>query len=156
VSNTIITDNSKGSAAAGILIQPTGSGVVSGLIEGVKMLNNGNGLIVDGSTTTASEINIVLHNSSIAGNTFNGVSAVSASNKAPVELIVDHTVVQGNNNGVSSIGSGADITLGYSVVTGNNTGLTFAGSATIRSYQTNQLRANINSNGASSGTIPLE
>jgi hypothetical protein len=156
VSNTIIADNNKGSAAAGILIQPTGSGVARGVVSGVKMRNNGNGLIVDGSTTTGAPVNIVLHSSEVSGNSFNGVAAVSAANKAPVEIVVDRTVVEGNNNGISSTGSGADITLGSSIVTGNNVGLAFTAPAAIRSYQTNELRGNITSNGASSSTIPPE
>jgi hypothetical protein len=156
VSNTIITDNNKGSAAAGILIKPVGSGLASGVIDGVQMLNGGNGLIVDGTAATGTaQISIALRNSNASGNTFNGITAIAAAGKPPVEIIVDRTMVQGNNNGISSTGTGADITLGYSVVTGNNLGLTFTAPATLRSYQSNQLRANL-ANGASSGTIPLE
>jgi hypothetical protein len=156
VSNTTVTNNNAGAASAGVLVRPVAGGVASGVIEGVQLLNNGNGLIVDGTATTATaQMSIVLRNSNASGNGSNGVSAVAAAGRPPVEIIVDRSIVQGNNSGVSSVGSGADITLGYSVVTGNNLGVTFTAPAQLRSYSTNQLRANL-ANGSPSGTIPLE
>jgi hypothetical protein len=154
VLDTIVADNSAAAASAGILVQPTGTGTASGLIDGVSMLNNGNGLIVDGSLTTGSEMNVVVRNSAAAGNTATGILALSAAGKAVTRIIVSHTAATTNNTGIASNGTGADVTVAYSEVSGNVTGTSFT--ASLRSYQTNQFRGNITTNGASSATLPLE
>jgi hypothetical protein len=63
--------------------------------------------------------------------------------------------VTGNATGVVSTGNG-DITIGFSQVTGNSTGVRFTAPATLRTYQTNQIRGNILDNGTFSDIIPLE
>ena len=154
--DTMITDNNKGAASAAILIQPSGTGTASGIVDGVTMLNNGNGLVADGTLTTGSQVSIVLRNSVASGNAINGIKVAAAAGKAGTRVIIDHSAAATNNTGVSSSGQGADITIAYSVVTGNNTGLAFTAPGEIRSYQTNQLRGNTTTNGSSSTTIPLE
>jgi len=156
VHNTIITDNNRGAASAGILVQPTGTGTASGTIDGVRLLRSGNGLILDGSQTTGSQMDIALSNSIVSGAPLIGVKVNTAAGKAPSRVVISQTVIATNNIGISSTGAGADVTLAYSVVAGNNTGLAFTAPAEIRSYQTNQLRGNLVANGASSSTIPLE
>jgi len=157
VLDTVIRDNNQGSSAGGISIRPTGSGTVSnGFIEDVKILNNGNGLVVDGTGTSGTQISVTLRNSVVSGNASLGVSVLTAAGNAPTQLTVDHTAVTGSNTGVQSVGAGADVTLAYSVVSENGTGLSFTPPAQLRSYQTNQLRANNVLNGTPSSTIPLE
>jgi hypothetical protein len=156
VHNTIITDNNKGAASAGILVQPTGTGTAKGTIDAVQLLNGGNGFILDGSQTTGSQMDIVLSNSTVSGAPLIGVKVNAAAGKAASRAIVSQTAIVTNNIGISSAGTGADVTLAYSVVSGNNTGLAFTAPAEIRSYQTNQLRGNLVANGAPSSTLPLE
>jgi hypothetical protein len=157
VLDSIIADNSQAATSAGILIQPTGSGTALGTIEGVRMLNNGNGIIVDGTQSTGATMFIVVRNSLASGNTSNGVSAVSAAGNAPARIIFDHSAAAVNNIGISSSGQGADITMAYSNVSGNNTvGNTFTAPASLRSYQNNELIGNNIANGTPSGTLPLE
>ena len=157
VLNTVIRDNNRGATAAGIFIQPSGTGTTTGVIDNAQLLNNGNGLLLDGTQTTGSLVATILRNSVASNNAANGVNAIDTSGKAAgAHVTIDRTAVTGNNTGVATSGTNADVTLAYSVVTDNSTGLSFAASAELRSYQTNQLRANIVSNGASSATIPLE
>jgi hypothetical protein len=156
VLDSITADNSKAATSAGILVQPTGSGTATGVIEGVRMLNNGNGLVVDGSLTTASAMGVVVRNSTASGNSNIAIQAVSAAGKASVSVVVSHTAATSNNIGISSTGPSTDVTIAYSNVADDTTGLTFTAPAQIRSYQTNQLRGNNTTNGSPSSTIPLE
>lgn len=153
VLDTIITGNNQGGASAAILVQPTGIGSASALLDGVRMLTNGNGLIVDGTLTTAAQISVTMHQSEASGNG-SGVKAVSAAGKAPVRIAVDHSVVSGNITGVSSTGQGADVILSFSQVVSNNIGVTFAAPAQLRSYQDNGFHGNNTTNGTPSSTIP--
>jgi hypothetical protein len=156
VRDTAITDNSKAATSAAILVQPTGGGTAFGVIDGVSMLNNGNGLFVDGTLATGSLMDIVLRNSVASSNTTAGVNVVSAAGNEPVRVIVDHSAAATNFVCISSSGQGADVTLAYSEVSGNNTGITFTAPGQLRSYQTNQLRGNSVTNGTPSSTMPLE
>jgi hypothetical protein len=157
VVDTVIRDNNQGSSAAGISVRPTGTGAISSsIIENVKLLNNSTGLVVDGTATTGSQIAVTLRNSVVAGNSSLGVSVSTDTGKALTRLTIDRSAVSGSGTGIQSTGAGADVTLAYSVVSDNGTGLSFIAPGQLRSYQTNQLRANSITNGASSSVIPLE
>ena len=156
VLDTVIADNNKGSMSAGILIQPSGTGTASELIDGVKMLNSGNGLIVDGTQTTGNQMNIVLRNSAVSGNSFTGIQVVAAAGQTFTRVIISDTAVTTNTTGISSSGQGSDVTLAYAIVSGNTTGITFTAPGDIRSYQTNQLAGNDTTNGTPSSTIALQ
>ncbi len=157
VANTIVSSNGSASTGGGILIRPTGPGTVIGVISQAQVLNNnGNGLLVDGSTSAGTQMEAVLRDSVVDGNVVAGVSVTSAAGNTPSRVAIDRTTVVGSSTGVSSTGSGADITIGFSMVSANTTGLSFIAPAELRSYQTNQIRGNIVSNGASSSVIPLE
>jgi len=156
VQDTIISDNNKAATSAGILIQPSGTGTASGLIDGVKMLNSGNGLIVDGTQTTGNQMNIVLRNSDASSNSFTGVQVVAAAGKTYTRVIISDTAVTTNTTGISSSGQGSDVTLAYATVGGNTTGLAITAPGDIRSYQTNQLFGNDTTNGAPSSNLALQ
>jgi hypothetical protein len=156
VQNTTIMNNNKAMTSAAILVQPTGSGTGSGIIDGVKLLNSGNGLVVDGNGSGGGQMVITFRNSAASGNTNHGVRATTALGRAAARVVVDRSAVTNNNAGIVSTGQGADVTVGYSVITGNNTGLAFSAPGDIRSYVTNQLRGNIGTNGSPSSTIALE
>jgi hypothetical protein len=157
VTNTIVSNSGSATTGGGILIRPAGAGTVTGVLSQVKILNNnGNGLVVDGSTSAGTQMEVVLRDSVVVGNAVTGVLVTTAAGNTPSRIAIDRTTVAGSNTGVSSTGSGADITIGFSMVSANNTGLSFIAPAELRSYQTNQIRGNILNNGASSSVIPLE
>jgi hypothetical protein len=157
VSNTIISNNGSASTGGGILIRATGAGTVIGVVSQVKILNNsGNGLVVDGTASTGTQTQVALRDSILAGNIVTGALVTSAAGKTPSRITIDRTTVVGSSTGVSSTGSGADVTIGLSMVSANNTGMSFTAQAEIRSYQTNQFRGNFVINGAPSSLIPQE
>jgi len=117
--------------------------------------NNGNGLTVDGSASTGTQMELVLRDSVVAGNVSTGV-AVTTAGGTPSRVAIDRSSVIGSATGITSTGSGADVTIGQSMVSANNLGLSFTAPAQLRSYQTNQIRGNITDNGVPSSTIPQE
>ncbi len=156
VANTIISNNGSASTGGGILVRPTGGGTVIGVISQVQILNNnGNGLTVDGSASTGTQMELVLRDSVVAGNVSTGV-AVTTAGGTPSRVAIDRSSVIGSATGITSTGSGADVTIGQSMVSANNLGLSFTAPAQLRSYQTNQIRGNITDNGVPSSTIPQE
>jgi len=156
VLDSVIADNNKGANSAGILIQPTGSGAASGILDGVALLNNGNGVILDGTLTTASALFMVMRNSNASGNAGTGISVVTVAGKAKASLAVSHTAATNNNTGLSSTGPSSQMTIAYSNVSANITGTTFTAPARIQSYQTNQLLGNITTDGSPSGNLSLQ
>lgn len=157
VTNTIISNNGSAATGGGILVQPTATGTVMGVLSEVQMVNNqGGGLVVDGSLSTGTQIQVAVRDSISVGSAVNGVAVVSAAGKAPARATIDRTLIIGNTaNGVLTSGSGADATLAYSVITKNGTGTGFAAPATLRTYGTNQLKDNT-SDGLTSGPVPLQ
>jgi hypothetical protein len=156
VLDSVIADNNKGANSAGILIQPTGSGVASGILDGVALLNNGNGVILDGTLTSASGLFMVMRNSNASGNAGTGIKVVTVTGKANASLAVSHTAATNNNTGISSTGPGSQVTIAYANVSANITGMTFTAPARIQSYQTNQLLGNITTDGSPSGNLSLQ
>jgi len=66
--------------------------------------------------------------------------------------MIDHTAVVNNSTGITSIGAQAAVLLANSTATSNGTGLNSSGGA-ILSYKTNNLNANITSDGAPTGFL---
>jgi len=117
LTNVTIVNNGGSSNSAGVLIAPTGAGIVTGTLDGVQLLNNtGSGLSVSGSST------IMVTNSTISGNANFGIRTVSG---VPV-LRVGNTTITGNATGVS-LSAGAVNSYGTNRLNGNNTEGVFSG-----------------------------
>jgi hypothetical protein len=156
VRNVVITDNNKAATSAGILIQPTGSGAARAIVENSMMVDNGNGMIVDGSLSSASQIYALMRTSSATHNAHDGVRSSTLSGKAPTRVVVSHSSSTSNATGLNATGNGADLTVAYSEISDNATGVSFTAPAQLRTYSTNQLRGNNVTNGTFSSTVPLE
>jgi hypothetical protein len=156
VTDSIISNNGSGSTGGGIRIRPTGTGTVTGVISQVNVLNNaGTGVVVDGSAATGPQMILAVRDSAVVGNAVTGILSNTSAANTLVRVAIDRTTVTGNATGVVSTGNG-DVTIGFSQVTGNSTGVRFTAPATLRTYQTNQIRGNIVDNGTFSDIIPLE
>jgi hypothetical protein len=156
VTDSIISNNGSASTGGGIRIRPTGTGTVTGVISQVNVLNNaGTGVVVDGSAATGPQMILAVRDSVVVGNAVTGIVSNTSAANTLVRVAIDRTTVTGNATGVVSTGNG-DITIGFSQVTGNSTGVRFTAPATLRTYQTNQIRGNILDNGTFSDIIPLE
>jgi hypothetical protein len=99
---------------------------------------------VDGSFTTGGSLNVTIVDSEASNNFIDGVFTTSSSGQAPTTVIVRNFVASYNNIGLDA-DANAILLVAHSVVTGNQTGLsTFGG--TIFSYGDNDINGNTNDN----------
>jgi hypothetical protein len=141
VSDTLVADNS----GNGIVVQPTGSGTVTAVLNRVEVNNNGaNGIEVAGNFSTGT-IKATVSESVATGNSHLdqvGFFAVSST------LTVFHSVASNNYTGIEAAGSGGTLTIAQSMVTGNNFGWN-AGGGVVQSYGDNYF----NGNGSNAGSL---
>jgi hypothetical protein len=156
VTDSIISNNGSASTGGGIRVRPTGAGTVTGAISQVKVLNNaGSGVVADGSAATGPQMTLAVRDSVVIGNVVTGILSNTGPANTLVRVVIDRTTVTGSATGVVSSGNG-DVTIGFSHIVGNSTGVRFTAPATLRTYQTNQMRGNIVDNGTFSDVIRLE
>jgi hypothetical protein len=145
VSNTLISDN-----AVGIFVDPTGAGTTTGVLDHVKIQNNGgNGLSVVTATQT---INVTVTDSVSAGNTMNGILA-QTNGGTPVNIMVRNSTIANNGaNGLIAEKLGAAIFVTRSTITGNISAGWVNGSAgAVASYTDNNIDLNGSGNTAPPG-----
>jgi len=136
VLGSLIADN----AATGILFKPTGSGNTRGLVDNTKVLrNSGDGIMVNGTTTTASP-KVLVRNSEAAHNTSNGFVAFSSG--STTQLMIESSSANNNTAGIAANGSGATVRFTRSNVTSNSTGVLQVSSGAVLSYSTNSVGGN--------------
>jgi hypothetical protein len=116
VSNTIVSDNE------GILVSPTGSAVVSGVLSEVITNSNGVGIVVNGAVTTGASLNVTIVDSVASNNPGFGVEAVSSSGHAATAVMLRNVVASYSGTGLSA-GQNAILRVAHSVVTGNGLGV---------------------------------
>jgi hypothetical protein len=123
----------------GILVKPTGSAVVSGVLSKVITNNNGIGIRVNGSVTTAPSLNVTIVDSVASNNNGSGVEVAASGPAAAVML---RNVVASNN--ATGLAAGPNVLrVAHSEVTGNGTGLS---GGKIFSYGDNDIDGNTNNN----------
>jgi hypothetical protein len=152
VADSYITDNGSSATTGGITIRPTATGSANVSINRVQLENNSSGITADGSASTGVAVNFALRDSVVAGNTNNGVTGTTTASHAAISGMIYNTAVSANAgvginaNGVAASGLGsAVIRVGSSVIAQNVSGVTQTGSGQVRSYTTNQVNGNLNS-----------
>jgi hypothetical protein len=135
VSNSVLSGNGLAATGGGIVIQPSGSASVRGVIERTRLVKNTAGIVVDGTGSSARTV-IEIDDSIVASNSANGITVNQAG------MLVNRTSVQSNaGNGILA-GPGAVIHLGSSTVATNSLGgLAFNGGQ-IFSYGDNKTKGN--------------
>ena len=100
VSNSFITDNGNG-----ILIRPTGSGIVNAVVKQVHLETNGVGLGVDGTAGTG-KVTLSLVDSVAAGNGGGnlGVAVVTNGAKAIANVMINRASLSGSLVGLRATG----------------------------------------------------
>jgi Periplasmic copper-binding protein (NosD) len=151
VSNTIASNN----GSMGILVQPTGSAVVTGVLSKVTANNTAFGIFVDGSFTTGASLNVTIDDSEASNNVNIGVFAQSSRGNALTAVMVRNVVASNNGTGLVAQG-GAILRVAHSVVTGNGTGVFVAGTVVgiLDSYGDNDIDGNTTDNTGVLTVIP--
>jgi hypothetical protein len=151
VSNTIASNNSSN----GIVVQPTGSAVVTGVLSKVTANNNTlGGIDVDGRFTAAASLNVTIVDSVASNNLSLGVDAVSSSGAAATAVMLRNVVASNDVNGLVAQGNSAILRVAHSVITGNGVGVFTLLGGVINSYGDNDIDGNSNNNIGALTTIP--
>jgi hypothetical protein len=142
VSNTFIADN----GGSGIIVPPSGSGIVKVAIDHVEVHNSVfSGIVVDGSNSTGA-VNAIVTDSIAANNGSIGFLSNSAQSKANTILMVLRSIALGNGTGISAVSTGAAPTavvrIGQSAVTDNTISWSGSGGGVLRSYGDNYIDGN--------------
>ena len=140
VSNTIASNNGRG-----IVFVPTGSAVVTGVLSKVTANNNFNEILVDGSRTTGTSLNVTIIGSEASNNVNYGIRANSASGHAATAAMLRGSIVSNNGFGLVATNN-AILQVGHSVVTGNSVGIGAVAGGIVNSYSDNNIEGNTNNN----------
>jgi hypothetical protein len=139
VSNTLVSDNS----VDGIVIEPTGSGTTSGVLDHVQIESNfGHGLDVE---TNSQTINMTVSDSVSANNGGSGISANATGGTPAISIMVRNSTIANNANDGLATGDFTTIRVTRSTITGNGTGWA-ASSGAVLSYGDNNIDGNGSAN----------
>jgi hypothetical protein len=124
--------------AAGIYIRPASGIQATVAVERTVVENNLFGIFADG--TAGGTIRGAVKDSFVSGNVDNGISVNTTG--ANVSLMIENTLVSGNNYGLVVAGTGGLLLVRHSTITANNNGLaTFSGGQAV-SYRDNAVNNN--------------
>ena len=137
VSDSWVTNNGSGNNGGGILIKPSGSGTARVQLSNVRIQDNGNGIVADGTGTTGSSVTHV-RGSVISGSLSTGVLVNTGHSMA---VMLDETVVVNNPAGINANGGGSAVFLSNSTVFGSNNGVQENSGGLVLSYKTNNINA---------------
>ena len=148
VSSSVISST----ASSGMLIQPSGSASVTGVIDGVQIDNStsSDGLEVFGNQTSGT-IQVVVSRSVIVQNRFSGI-VVQSTNGSTKVTVRDSTISSNLSNGLEASAGAATLRVTRSTITGNDTGFLAQSGGTLTSYGDNTLEDNT-TNGSPTSTI---
>ena len=139
VSNTVVSDN----GYIGIAIQSDGPGTVTGVLDHVQIENNASdGINANTGLTGTQTINLTVTDSVSASNKTIGINAQSFG-PFPVNIMVRNSTIANNTfQGLVATITGATILITRSTITGNSTAWdTFAGGV-VASYGDNNIDGN--------------
>jgi hypothetical protein len=133
VSDTVLSNNGSSGITAGILAKVP----VKLAIERTRVENNTFGIFADG---TGGAIRGTVKDSFVSGNANNGISVNTTS--AAVSLMIDNTLVSGNNYGLAVAGTNGLLLVRRSTITANSNGLASFSGGQIVSYRDNSVNNN--------------
>ena len=156
ISDTLVANNGDGTANSanigGIRIFPLQSSAnLDAVFNRVRLENNNTGLYVgafSGST------HVLVRDSAVSDNEFNGIWVETASNGASGTVLVQNTTSVSNGGaGIIAQDTGATIIVSKSTVVRNGSGLSTDGGGQILSYSNNEIDNNVGSDGTPAGFL---
>lgn len=152
VSDTTIVDSGTAATNGGIVASAAGTATARVTLNRVQLLNNSNGLRVDGSGLTTGTLSAVMRDSAANASTNTGLHVLAA---VPViHTLFDNVMAVGNATGLQSEGAGARALITRVTLFANNIGLNRVSGGEVASYLDNHINNNFTSNGAPSSTQP--
>ena len=136
-------------------MQPTsGAGSITAAITRTRVEGNVFGIVGDLTTSTGG-INMTIADSMSAGNSQDGVLAVTAGATAGIAIMMKDTQSVNNTIGVRAVGTSATVRIDGVTTTGNGTGLAASGGGAVLSAGNNSNHAN-GVNGAPTGPAAFQ
>jgi hypothetical protein len=156
VSDSSFSNNGTGGIGGGILIQPTGTGTASVLLNHVEVQgNNGAGIRVKTTSSTGTGNYLEVRNSQISGNTYGVIMTAPAGFPAAFASVQDSAMTRNTNYGLAVSGALAQMAVSGSSIMGNANGVLAAGGGTMVSGGDNSLLGN-GANGFFSSVLPKQ
>jgi hypothetical protein len=141
VSNALVSDN----GVNGIVIEPSGAGAVTGVLDHVRMRSNvANGLLVQSDTVQT--INVTVSDS-VSANNHNGIEAVSNGAMQVNVMVRNSTIANSALEGLNASGTGAAVRITRSTITGNAVSWFPSAGGVVLSYSDNNIDSNTSGNG---------
>ena len=153
VSDSTISNNGSSATTGGIVVKPVGNSTATVIVENSYIENNTAGLRADATAVTTGTVRATVKNSSISGNTNDGVAGIA--NAASQSILMLNNSLFAHNGGTGVNITTATGLLSGSVVTANGTGLGVAG-GTLFSYRNNNINGNTNDNSSVATTLTLQ
>ena len=143
VADTVVSDNGGNvgsTTGGGIVVKPGVGGSANVALNRVQITHSNFGFTADGGGTTGG-ISASIDDSVDSENLHEGITAKTTS--GGIRVMINRTDIS-NNGGIGIRGDGASaaIFIGSSIVTGNSTGVSVLDSASVQSYQNNQINGN--------------
>jgi hypothetical protein len=146
VTDTTVINNT-GFNGTGILVKPTGSGLVRATFNRVTVEQNAAGMTIDGSSSTGT-IRATVRDSVISTNAGTGLWANSPAGAATGVYFINSSSAENGTAGIYANGANAAVTLQGASIMGNNIGISSPGGGNIYSYKNNAINFNFGGDGA--------
>jgi hypothetical protein len=148
VSSTLVSDILN----SGILILPSGTVTVTGVLDHVQCDNSGTGVQANGAGFPG-VVHVTVGNSVMANNSFGIVAAGTGPTVGPAVVMVQSSTIANNGNlGLNANGSDAFLTVTRSTISGNGTGFGSFSGGRLLSFGDNSLFDN-STDGTATSTI---
>jgi Right handed beta helix region len=144
ISNTLVSDNSD----TGITVEMSGPGTAEGVLDHVRLENDGIGVFV--ATNTGQTVNLMVVDSVSANNNY-GVDVAAAGTGGSTVMIRNSTITNNATAGLYTTQTGVFVRVTRSTIVRNTIGWTAIGGAVVTSYADN----NIDDNGSGNGAPPV-
>jgi hypothetical protein len=150
--DTLIRGNATTLQTAGVFVDPGAAGSASILINNVQLVENGQGIVLNGPVNGTVRDTTVMTTNIIGSAGGHGVFA-DGTDSAAIDVLLDNvSIADVAVNGVFASGANAVLRLSRSTITGSAQGLLANNGGQIISYGDNRNSGNI-SNGAPTQTI---
>jgi hypothetical protein len=150
VARTTVRANGNGTGG-GIVIRPRAGGSALVSLDRVSVLSNAFGIAADGTSSTTG-INVTISESVTAGNSQDGVIAVSSPGAAPIGMLLTNVKSSNNSYGVRSIGANVTVRVDSSKIAGDGIGLATSSGGSLLTAGNNIVEAN-GTNGSFTGSV---
>jgi len=157
VSDSLVSNNGTGVDGGGIVLF-TDPAHIAGVLDRVQIENNVTGLRVSSSLDIdphPGDAHVAVRDSTIAGNTGEGIVVENIAGQGEFVLVERTTVVNNGSNGIRVNGAHALVLLSDSTITNNGAGVSLSFGGHLFSFGNNRNNNNVGPEGAATATLSV-